>query len=186
MFVKVAGLTALYRDTDHFQDPTPGRFLFSHLTFREGPANMLLSHKALYRANLTSLRLAVLVSTPGKVRTYGTPSNTSPRNKSKVWSSADHAVQDIKSGSVLLCGGEQTRTSHDDSLNIFEIRLWLGWYSRLMLLPTNYGEQSVWYPMSDTLLGALAKREDVKDLVGVSNNSGGGDSGLGEYWNMPL
>ena len=35
--------------------------------------------------------------------------------------------------------------------------------------------------MSDTLLGALAKRLDVKDLVGVSNNSGGGDSGLGEY-----
>ena len=34
--------------------------------------------------------------------------------------------------------------------------------------------------MSDTLLGALAKRKDVKDLVGVSNNSGGGDSGLGE------
>ena len=33
--------------------------------------------------------------------------------------------------------------------------------------------------MSDTLLGALAKREDVKDIVGVSNNSGGGDSGLG-------
>ena len=122
--------------------------LFSHLTFREGkqackPANMLLSHQALYRTNLTSLRLAVLVSAPGKVRTYGTPSNTSPRNKSKVWSSADHAVQDIKSGSVLLCGGEQARTSHDDSLNIFEIRLWLGWYSRLMLLPTNYGKQSV-------------------------------------------
>jgi acyl CoA:acetate/3-ketoacid CoA transferase alpha subunit len=34
--------------------------------------------------------------------------------------------------------------------------------------------------MSDTLLGALAKRKDVKDIVGVSNNSGGGDSGLGE------
>ena len=34
--------------------------------------------------------------------------------------------------------------------------------------------------MSDTLLGALAKREDVKDLVAVSNNAGGGDSGLGE------
>lgn len=40
--------------------------------------------------------------------------------------------------------------------------------------------------MSDTLLGALAKRGDVKDLVGVSNNSGGDDSGLGEYLNMLL
>ena len=35
--------------------------------------------------------------------------------------------------------------------------------------------------MKDTLLGALAKREDVKDLIGVSNNSGGNNSGLGEY-----
>ena len=34
--------------------------------------------------------------------------------------------------------------------------------------------------MTDTLLDALAKRGDVKDIVGVSNNSGGGDSGLGE------
>jgi 3-oxoacid CoA-transferase len=34
--------------------------------------------------------------------------------------------------------------------------------------------------MIDTLIGALAKREDIKNLVGVSNNSGGNDSGLGE------
>jgi len=31
----------------------------------------------------------------------------------------------------------------------------------------------------DTLLEALAKRGDVKDLTGVSNNAGGSDSGLG-------
>ncbi|KAK7033643.1 hypothetical protein VNI00_012643 [Paramarasmius palmivorus] len=31
----------------------------------------------------------------------------------------------------------------------------------------------------DTLLGALAKRSEVRDLVGVSNNAGAGDSGLG-------
>jgi hypothetical protein len=90
---------ALY--TDHavtlFQDPkNPGRFLNLNTT------DMLLS---LHRADLTSsLRLAVFV---GKVRWYGIPTSASPRNKSKVWSSADHAVQDIKSGSVLLCGGEQ-------------------------------------------------------------------------------
>ena len=141
---------------------------------------MLLSHQALRRANLTSsLRLAVFVC---KVRRYSTPS---PRNKSKVWSSVDHAVHDIKSGSVLLCGGEQSlaRTSHKD---IFEIRFWLGWHSRLMLLPLNYGKQSVLYQMSDTLLGALAKRKDVKDLIGVSNNSGGDDSGLGELLKYTL
>jgi hypothetical protein len=34
--------------------------------------------------------------------------------------------------------------------------------------------------MIGTLLGALAKREDVKDLIGVSNNSGGSNSELGE------
>ena len=30
-----------------------------------------------------------------------------------------------------------------------------------------------------TLLGALAKRKDVTNLTGVSNNAGFGDSGLG-------
>ncbi|KAG5640752.1 hypothetical protein DXG03_007310 [Asterophora parasitica] len=36
----------------------------------------------------------------------------------------------------------------------------------------------------DTLLGALAKRKDsVKDLTGVSNNAGAGDSGLGKLIN---
>ncbi|KAG6865618.1 hypothetical protein C0991_000905 [Blastosporella zonata] len=36
----------------------------------------------------------------------------------------------------------------------------------------------------DTLLGALAKRKDtVKDLTGVSNNAGSGDSGLGKLLN---
>lgn len=103
---------------------------------------MLILSQALYRANLIS-SLRIFVSTPGTVRRYGTPTNTSPRNKGKVWYSADHAVQDIKSGSVLLCGGEQARTSHEDSLNIFEIRLWLGRHSRLMSLPTDYGELSV-------------------------------------------
>ncbi|ESK90298.1 coenzyme a [Moniliophthora roreri MCA 2997] len=35
----------------------------------------------------------------------------------------------------------------------------------------------------DTLLGALAKRSDVNKLVGVSNNAGAGDSGLGKLLN---
>jgi 3-oxoacid CoA-transferase len=35
----------------------------------------------------------------------------------------------------------------------------------------------------DTLLGALAKRKDVTNLTGVSNNSGGGDSGLDKLLN---
>lgn len=114
---------------------------FSHFTKKAKPTDMLLSHHALHRANLSSsLRLAVFVC---KVRRYGTPTNTSPRHKSKVWSSADHAVQDIKSGSVLLCGGEQGLTLVKIIVNIFEIRFWLGRHSRLILLPLNYGKQSV-------------------------------------------
>ncbi|KAJ7739680.1 hypothetical protein DFH07DRAFT_965663 [Mycena maculata] len=35
----------------------------------------------------------------------------------------------------------------------------------------------------DTLLGALAKRKDVNNLTGVSNNAGSGDSGLGKLLN---
>ncbi|KAK0225175.1 hypothetical protein EDD85DRAFT_856709 [Armillaria nabsnona] len=35
----------------------------------------------------------------------------------------------------------------------------------------------------DTLLGALAKRKDVTNLTGVSNNAGSGDSGLGKLLN---
>ncbi|KAF7311524.1 Succinyl-CoA:3-ketoacid-coenzyme A transferase [Mycena kentingensis (nom. inval.)] len=35
----------------------------------------------------------------------------------------------------------------------------------------------------DTLLGALAKRKDVANLTGVSNNAGYGDSGLGKLLN---
>ncbi|KAJ7273153.1 hypothetical protein C8J57DRAFT_1316931 [Mycena rebaudengoi] len=35
----------------------------------------------------------------------------------------------------------------------------------------------------DTLLGALAKRKDVNNLTGVSNNAGAGDSGLGKLLN---
>ncbi|KAF9466260.1 3-oxoacid CoA-transferase [Collybia nuda] len=36
----------------------------------------------------------------------------------------------------------------------------------------------------DTLLGALAKRKDVTNLTGVSNNAGAGDSGLGKLLNV--
>lgn len=36
-------------------------------------------------------------------RSYSTPART-PR--SKVWASADEAVKSVKSGDVLLCGGE--------------------------------------------------------------------------------
>ena len=33
--------------------------------------------------------------------------------------------------------------------------------------------------MKDTLIGALAKRDDIRKLTAVSNNAGSGDRGLG-------
>ncbi|KAF9009461.1 succinyl-CoA:3-ketoacid-coenzyme A transferase [Cyathus striatus] len=40
-----------------------------------------------------------------------------------------------------------------------------------------------WAGIPDTLIGALANRKEVTDLTGVSNNSGGGDSGLDKWIN---
>ncbi|KAF8894729.1 hypothetical protein BD779DRAFT_1609376 [Infundibulicybe gibba] len=80
-------------------------------------------------------------------RAYSTPTDIPVPNKSKVWESAEEAVKDIKSGTVLLCGG--------------------------------FGLAGI----PDTLLGALAKRKEVVDLTGVSNNAGAGDSGLGKLLN---
>ena len=33
----------------------------------------------------------------------------------------------------------------------------------------------------DTLIGALAKRKDVKNITAVSNNAGAGEHGLGKF-----
>lgn len=38
---------------------------------------------------------------------------------------------------------------------------------------------------TDTLIGALSKRPEVRDLTAVSNNVGSGDMGLGEFC-LPL
>lgn len=41
-----------------------------------------------------------------RARWYSTPTETPLPNKSKVWESVDEAVKDVKSGDILLCGGE--------------------------------------------------------------------------------
>ncbi|PPQ83264.1 hypothetical protein CVT25_004003 [Psilocybe cyanescens] len=94
---------------------------------------------------LPSLQLTTLVAVHR--RQYSIPTDIPIPNKSKVWDSADEAVKDIKSGSVILCGG--------------------------------FGLAGI----PDTLLGAIAKRKDVSDLTGVSNNAGGNDSGLDKLLN---
>lgn len=40
------------------------------------------------------------------VRQYSTPTDLPVPNKTKVWDSVDEAVKDVKSGDVLLSGGE--------------------------------------------------------------------------------
>ncbi|KIM46042.1 hypothetical protein M413DRAFT_441103 [Hebeloma cylindrosporum] len=86
-------------------------------------------------------------SVPAKQRYYSISVDKPIPKKSKVWTSADEAVKDIKSGSVLFCGG--------------------------------FGLSGI----PDTLLEALAKRRDVTDFTGVSNNAGGSDSGLDKLLN---
>ena len=45
------------------------------------------------------------LSLSSAVRTYATAHNAPVPSKSKVWESADEAVKDIKSGSMILSGG---------------------------------------------------------------------------------
>lgn len=55
--------------------------------------------KAAFTPVILRTRLQVVLS----LRSYGTPVRT-PR--SKVWASVDEAIKSVKSGDVLLCGGE--------------------------------------------------------------------------------
>ncbi|KAJ7632154.1 hypothetical protein FB45DRAFT_1057293 [Roridomyces roridus] len=91
-----------------------------------------------YRSSRPALRALI-------TRKYSLPAE--PPKKSKVWSSPDEAIADVKSGDILLCGG--------------------------------FGAAGI----PDTLLAALARRKDVQNLTGVSNNAGSGDSGLGKLLN---
>lgn len=63
---------------------------------------MLLKFTRCYHVAVAtpSVRIAVAAN----ARHYSTPANVP--GKSKVWASADDAVKDIKSGSVLLCAGK--------------------------------------------------------------------------------
>lgn len=92
-----------------------------------------------------SLRLSTATSRfiPATRRTYAAEAVSQPPRSKKIYSSADEAVADIKSGSTLLSGG--------------------------------FGLCGT----PDTLIQALAKRKDVNNLTGVSNNAGVGDKGLG-------
>ncbi|KAI0065420.1 3-oxoacid CoA-transferase [Artomyces pyxidatus] len=77
------------------------------------------------------------------LRYYSIPASAPiPKSSKKVWSSADEAIHDVKSGDTILSGG--------------------------------FGLCGI----PETLIKALIKRPDVKNLTAVSNNAGAGEHGL--------
>ncbi|KAG6861645.1 hypothetical protein C0995_013647 [Termitomyces sp. Mi166 len=128
-----------------------------------------------YRARLASgasLRISAFFSN----RKYSIAADTPAPKKSKLWKSADEAVKDIKSGDVLLCGAIEA-----SDFDLVQVLAQLE--SLVSIMPALSHINTVNDPI-DTLLGALAKRKDtIKDLTGISNNAGSGNSGLGKLLN---
>ncbi len=83
--------------------------------------------------------------------------------KTKVWDNIDEAVKDVKSGDVLLSGGE---------LDVQRIFFWF--YAEFLSL--GFGLSGI----PESLLKALSKRSDVSGVTAVSNNAGVGEHGLGK------
>jgi len=134
-------------------------------------------YRSLVASNVLRARSAH-VSFIVRVRTYSTPTDLPVPDKKKVWSSADEAVKDIKSGDVLLSAGMSDIAVHGSSnaeprLRFRAVRhTWcVGLYSPHTVRLTTAG--------TDTLIGALANRPDVTMLTAVSNNAGSGMHGLG-------
>ena len=96
------------------------------------------------------------------VRWLAVVANAPITHKSKVWDSVDEAVKGVKSGDILLSGGTP----------------------RPPPPPPFYSPFAVGFGLSgipETLLAALSRRTDLKQLVAVSNNAGAGDHGLGAF-----
>ena len=53
------------------------------------------------------LRHRLPVATVHRVRFYAVVSSAATPTKSKVWDSVEDAIKDVKSGDILLSGGEQ-------------------------------------------------------------------------------
>ena len=87
-------------------------------------------------------------------------------HKRKVWDSVDEAIRDVKPGDTLLSGGS--------SVSTFSVIAPVAYYFFPCL---GFGLCGT----PDTLIGALAKRKDVKNLTAVSNNAGAGEHGLGKF-----
>jgi 3-oxoacid CoA-transferase len=95
-------------------------------------------------------------------RLYATAGANGVPKTRKVFDSADDAVADLKSGSVILSGGPSA-------------------LSRLVSTTlTREGPGFGICGTPDTLIAAIARREDLRDLTAVSNNAGVGEMGLGK------
>lgn len=86
------------------------------------------------------------------------------RRQSKIFTSADEAVADIKSGTTILSGGEYLRP----------IKRHAFWAQ--MLSSKGFGLCGV----ADSLIAAISRRPDISNLTAASNNAGLGEKGLGE------
>jgi 3-oxoacid CoA-transferase len=81
------------------------------------------------------------------------------KSKGKVWDSPDEAIKDIKSGSLLLSAGKprhvvaRERTTDDVGFGLCGT--------------------------AETIIEAMQRRPELKELTGVSNNAGDGVYGLG-------
>ncbi len=104
----------------------------------------------MFFASLTRVRFVPL---PSLIRRNASTS-------SKLCSSADDALRDVKSGDVLLCGG--FGLAGVPSLHLSSPSILIGLTSYI-----------------DTLLQAISKRKDLTNLTAVSNNAGTPESGLG-------
>ncbi|RSH89104.1 hypothetical protein EHS25_002770 [Saitozyma podzolica] len=97
-------------------------------------------HLASVRWSSVSVPNSKLDSVPSPAEGVGVPAVD--KSKGKVWDSADEAVKDIKSGSLLLSAG--------------------------------FGLCGT----AETIIEAMKRRPDLRDLSGVSNNAGDGVFGL--------
>jgi hypothetical protein len=90
-----------------------------------------------YRTRLTTssavLRISAFATSSRKY------SNTPVPNKSKIWASVDEAVKDVKSGDVLLCGGQHAlllvSSAESEETNL---RIWIGWHPRSVRCCENF------------------------------------------------
>lgn len=112
--------------------------------------------------NTASIRPAPLDSVPSRAEAVGKPAVDT--KKGKVWPSAEQAIQDLQSGSLVLSAGKLLGERIYGIALIDHVTLGFG------ICGT-----------ADTLIDAIRKRPDLKDLTVVSNNAGnGGEAGLCE------